>query len=239
MVVRNPTGFQNPDTTRVGSFHFNRPPIQVGRRLATPAANPYALFCIIPCMTETYESKRLRMQKALESLPANLRTRISLRNAEAAAALSPEAHLTLADALDNGLVKVARAIELLSQNPHARLNELLPRSMAKVVSADSDAPDVSAVSAADTENIPALTALIRSCYPDMPQVAAEALASAPAMQGLRAVLAAHEDLTLSSQFRTDFVVVTFSGFLRQAQESLDAIIAQNPAIQQALRRWQN
>ena len=70
-------------------------------------------------MTETYESKRLRMQKALESLPADLRNRISLRNAEAAAVLSPEAHATLANALDNGLLKVARAIELLGQDPRA------------------------------------------------------------------------------------------------------------------------
>jgi hypothetical protein len=187
-------------------------------------------------MTETYESKRLRMQKALESLPADLRNRISLRNAEAAAVLSLEAHSSLADALDNGLVKVARAIELLGQNPHACLDELLPRSMTKDI---SDAPVVSDMSAADTENITALAALIRSCYPDMPQVAAEALASAPAMQGLRTVLAAHKDLTLSPQFRTDFVIVTFSGFLRLAQENLDAVIAQNPTIQQALRRWQD
>ncbi len=194
-------------------------------------------------MTETYESKRLRMQKALESLPADLRNRISLRNAEAAAALSSEAHSTLTKALDNGLIKVARAIELLRQNPHACLDELLPRSTSRGVSAGSDAPVVSDISVSDTDNIPALTALIRSCYPDMPQVAAEALAGAPAMQGLRAVLAAHEDLTLSPQFRTDFVIVTFSGFLRQAQESLEAIIAQTPAIQPALRQssagWQD
>jgi hypothetical protein len=185
-------------------------------------------------MTETYESKRLRMQKALESLPADLRNRVSLRNAEAAAALSPEAHAALANALDNGLVKVARAIELLNHDPRACLDELLSRATSKSVSAVSDAPDVSGMSATCEDNIPALTALIRSCYPDMPQVAAEALAGAPAMQGLRAVLAAHEDLTLSPQFRTDFVIVTFSGFLRQTQESLDAVIAQTPAIQQAL-----
>jgi hypothetical protein len=208
------------------------------------SGKPPSYFLYHPRMTETYDSKRLRMQKALESLPANLHNRISLRNAEATAALSPEAHSTLADALDNGLVKVARAIELLSQNPQACLDELLHRATNRGVSAASDPPVVSGTSATDTntshtENIPTLTALIRSCYPDMPQVAAEALAGAPAMQGLRAVLAAHEDLSLSPQFRTDFVVVTFAGFLRQAQENLDAMIAQNPAIQQALRRWQD
>ena len=197
-------------------------------------------------MTESYESKRLRMQKALEGLPANLRNRISLRNAEAAAALLPEAHSTLAGALDNGLVKVARAIELLGQDPHACLDELLPCPTSRGVSAASDVSVVSGPSASDvtdTENIPALTTLIRSCYPDMPQVAAEALAGAPAMQGLRAVLAAHEDLIRSPQFRTDFVIVTFSGFLRQAQENLATLIAQTPAIQQALRQssagWQD
>ena len=187
-------------------------------------------------MTETYESKRLRMQKALESLPADLRNRVSLRNAEGAAALSPEAHSTISYALDNGLVKVARAIELLNHDPRACLDELLPRATSKGVSAAADVQVVSGMSVTYEDSIPALTTLIRSCYPDMPQVAAEALASAPAMQGLRAVLAAHEDLTLSPQFRTDFVIVTFSGFLRQAQENLTAIIAQTPAIQQALRQ---
>jgi hypothetical protein len=159
---------------------------------------------MIACMTENYQAKRERMQRALNSLPENLRSRISLRNAESVAALSPEAQSILAGAMDQGLVKVSRAIELLSQNPGADLGELLPASVGKgasvlpekqeqsasAVSAVSACPavenaqTVSGVSVSDTACIPALTALIRACYPDMPSVAAEALASAPAMEGL-------------------------------------------------------
>jgi hypothetical protein len=70
----------------------------------------------------------------------------------------------------------------------------------------------------------------------MPTVAAEALASAPAMEGLRAVLSAHESLFASPQFHSDFIVVTFFGLLRQATQHLDQVIFQSPAIQQALRQ---
>lgn len=187
-------------------------------------------------MSENYESKRLRMQKALEGLPENLRTRVSLRNAESVAALSPQAQTTLADALDKGLIKVARAIELLGQDPQANLDDLLPRLTSNhtpVILAG--VPDESTTCPTDTDNI-ALADLIRACYPDMPQVAAEALANAPAMQEVRAVLAAHRTLTESPHFHTDFVIVTFCGFLRQAQTRLDAIIAQTPSIRQALRQ---
>ena len=99
-----------------------------------------------------------------------------------------------------------------------------------------NAQAVSGVSVSDTACIPALTTLIRACYSDMPSVAAEALASAPAMEGLRAVLSAHESLFASPQFHSDFIVVTFFGLLRQARQHLDQVIFQSPAIQQALRQ---
>ena len=125
-------------------------------------------------MSENYESKRLRMQKALESLPENLRTRVSLRNAESVAALSPQAQTTLADALDKGLIKVARAIELLGQDPQSSLDELLPQPTSKAVPAISGA--VSDDSIADNAG---LADLIRACYPDMPQACPEPVEGLP------------------------------------------------------------
>jgi len=143
--------------------------------------------------------------------------------------------------MDQGLVKISKAIELLSQNPGADLGELLPASAGKGASVlpekqEQGASAVSGVSVSDTACIPALTALIRACYPDMPSVAAEALSSAPTMEGLRAVFSAHESLFASPQFHSDFIVVTFYGLLRQARQHLDQVILQSPAIQQALRQ---
>lgn len=199
-------------------------------------------------MTENYQAKRERMQRAQNNLPEGLHSRISLRNAEAVAALPLEAQSALMNALDQGLVKVGRAIELLNQNPQADLGELLPATERKGASAISANPSpehsqpVSGVSVPTSACIPALTALIRACYPDMPSVAAEALASAPATEGLRAVLQAHESLFASPQFRSDFIVVTFFAFLHQTQERLDKVIHQSTAIQDALRQsgvnWQ-
>ncbi len=42
-------------------------------------------------MSETYQSKRERWQRLLESLPVGLREHVSLRNVEAVAALAPQA----------------------------------------------------------------------------------------------------------------------------------------------------
>ncbi len=194
-------------------------------------------------MTENYPAKRVRMQKALDSLPANLRNRISLRNAKAVADLSPVAQDALAQSLDRGLKRLAQAVQLLNQNPNASLDELLPAGNKPAQFEDNGRLTASAVSAIDTAAIPALTALIQSCYPDMPRLAAEALASAPAMEGLRSVLQVHESLFVSQPFRSDFVVVTFWGFLRQTQERLNQIISQTPAYQQTLRQsgagWQD
>jgi hypothetical protein len=215
---------------------------------------PRLHFTIIPPMTENYQAKRERMQKALESLPPGLRSRISLRNAEAVAALPPLAQSALASALDGGLVKVSRAIELLSLNPQASLDELLPASARKGVSvvipvdgnqtvsgvsgvsATMPVDDGQGVSGVSVVCLPGLTALIRDCYPDMPQVAAEALAGAPAIEALRAVFMAQEALFSSRQVHSDFVIVIFFGLLQQTQERLNTLIAQSPTYQQALRQ---
>ena len=96
------------------------------------------------------------------------------------ATLSPNAQSILASAMDQGLVKVSRAIELLSQDSQADLGELLPASAGKgasvlpekqeqgasgasgvsavsVCPAVENAQTVSGVSVSSTACIPALT----------------------------------------------------------------------------------
>ena len=46
-------------------------------------------------MSETYSSKRERRQRLLESLPADLRPHVSIRNVEAVASLTPQAQARL------------------------------------------------------------------------------------------------------------------------------------------------
>lgn len=185
-------------------------------------------------MTESYQEKRERMQRALASLPEDLRGRVSLRNAEAVAALRPDAQQTLASALERGLVKISVALRMLAGDPQASLETLLPAASRRGVS-DSTRLPVSGVSGASADNT-ALAALLRTCYPDMPEVAARALAEAPALDELRAVFHAQETLFSARQVHPDFVIVAFAGLLQNMQERLDGLIEQTPAYQQALRQ---
>ncbi len=186
-------------------------------------------------MTESYQEKRERMQRALANLPEDLRGRVSLRNAEAVAALPPEAQRTLASALERGLVKISVALRMLAGDPQASLETLLPDASRKGVSGSARQP-VSGVSGASADNTPALAALLRTCYPDMPEVAARALAEAPALAELRAVYGAQEALFSSRLVHPDFVIVAFAGLIQNMQERLDGLIEQTPAYQQALHQ---
>lgn len=170
------------------------------------------------------------MQRALDSLPEDLRARISLRNAEAVAALQPQAQRTLLQALDGGLVKISAALRMLAGDPQASLDALLPDASRKGVSGSARQP-VSGVTGVSADIMPSLTTLLRTCYPDMPEVAARALAEAPALSGLRAVHAAQEALFSSRQVHPDFVIVAFIGLLQNMQQRLDALITQTPAYQ--------
>ena len=70
-------------------------------------------------MSETYQSKRERWQRLLETLPVGLREQVSLRNVEAVAALPPQAQERLAEAIQAGLKRLPRAVEQLRVNPDA------------------------------------------------------------------------------------------------------------------------
>jgi hypothetical protein len=74
-------------------------------------------------MSETYQSKRERWQRLMESLPAGLRVHISLRNVEAVAGLAPQARL--AEANQAGLKRLPRAVEQLRVNPGTSIPDLL------------------------------------------------------------------------------------------------------------------
>jgi hypothetical protein len=76
-------------------------------------------------MSETYRSKRERWQRTLESLPAGLRERVSLRNVEAVAALTPQAQERLAEAIQADLKRIPRAVEQLQINPDTSVPDLL------------------------------------------------------------------------------------------------------------------
>ena len=182
---------------------------------------------IIPLMTENYASKRERWQRLLDALPENLRGHISLRNVEAVSALSLEAQGTLAQAIQAGLKRLPRAIELLGQNPDLTVSELLEKA-----SAGQEPVEKAVVLNADTQR--RLADLIQFCYPDMNRISANALCESEALSGVLQVVSALEVLFTSQHLHSDFVLVIFHACLKQALERLEGKLAENPTFQQAI-----
>lgn len=179
-------------------------------------------------MSETYQSKRERRQRMLDALPVGLREHISLRNVEAVAALSTQAQLRLVEAIQTGLTRVPRAIEQLRADPQTSVSDLLnpPSQVDMVIPIQSD-PSSIAKDVADQ---------IQACFPDMPRVSAEALAEAEVMQIVRTVAETHRQIFQSGHIKTDFVMLTLYGLIRQTLEQLEEIIEETPALRQAFEK---
>jgi len=178
-------------------------------------------------MSETYQSKRERRQRLLETLPAALRAHISIRNVEAVAALTPQAQERLTEAVQAGLKRLPRAVEKLQINPDTSVADLLsPPAQPNPETAlqGSDSPQHIQHELAD---------LIQVCFPDMPRVSAEALANSDVMDVARTAAQAHHLLLASNHLRTDFVVMVVYGLMRQTLEHLEEMIEDTPALRQA------
>lgn len=181
-------------------------------------------------MAETYQSKRERWQRLLESLPASLRSHVSIRNIEAVVALTPGAQERLSEAIQAGLKRLPHAVEQLRVNPNTSVADLLnpPAQLgpepALII---RDFPQYIRNEVAD---------LIQQCFPDMPRVSADALANSDVMNVARYTAQAHHQLFKSNHLRTDFVVMVLYGLMRQSLESLEEVIEGTPALQQAFNK---
>ncbi|MDP1624424.1 MAG: hypothetical protein Q8L64_01515, partial [bacterium] len=169
-------------------------------------------------MSETYQSKRERWQRLLETLPVGLREQVSLRNVEAVTALPPLAQERLAEAIQAGLKRLPRAVEQLRVNPNTSVADLLNPP----VQPEPESPSPAADFPQHIQN--ELADLIQLCFPDMPRMSADALANADVMDIARTVAQAHHQLFKSNHLRTDFVVMVLYGLMCQSLESLEEVI---------------
>ena len=178
-------------------------------------------------MSETYQSKRERWQRLLETLPNGLREYVSLRNVEAVATLTPPAQQRLAEAIQSGLKRLPRAVEQLRTNPDTSVADLLNPPVQPDTESAQPSPDFPQHIEEELAN------LIQSCFPDMPRISAEALASADVMDVPRSVAQAHGLVFKSHHTRTDFVMMVLYGLMRQTLEHLEEVIEDTPALRQA------
>ena len=179
-------------------------------------------------MSESYQSKQERRQRLLESLPEGLRPHVSVRNIEAVAALSPLAQTRLLEAVQAGLKRLPRAIEQLRADPETSVADLLDPP----AQSETELPVQSDSSSTGQE----VADLIQECFPDMPRVSAEALADADVMQVVRSVAETHQQVFKSNHVKTDFVMLTLYGLMRQTLERLEEMIEETPALRQAFEK---
>lgn len=179
-------------------------------------------------MSETYQSKRERRQRMLEALPIDLREHVSLRNVEAVADLSIPAQTRLLEAIQTGLTRLPRAIELLRVDPQTSVADLLnPPVQPETIPLAP--PDASSIEKEVADRI-------QACFPDMPRVSAEALANAEVMQVVRSVAETYQQVFKSNHIKTDFVMLTLYGLVHQTLERLEEIIEETPALRQAFEK---
>jgi hypothetical protein len=176
-------------------------------------------------MSESYQSKRERRQRLLQALPTGLRERVSLRNVESVAALPQQVQTRLLEAVQAGLKSLPRAIEQLRADPDTPLAALLDPPSQPV-----PAPPEAATCQREVAD------LIQKCFPDMPRVSAVALAEADVMQVVRSVAETHQQVFKSGHIKTDFVMLTLYGLMRQTLERLEEMIEETPALRQAFEQ---
>jgi len=174
-------------------------------------------------MSETYSAKRERWQRLLESLPEGLRAHVSLRNVESVAALAPLAQARLTEAFQAGLKRLPGAVEQLRLDPNTSVAELLD-------------PSVQPVRQETTDVNPELADLLQVCFPDLPRISAEALASSDLMGIVRQTAYIHNAIFQSEHLHTDFVLMVLYGLMRQTLERLEGEIDSVPALRQAFER---
>ncbi len=166
----------------------------------------------------------------LEGLPAGLREHVSLRNVEAVAALSAGGQERLLEAIQAGLKRLPRAVELLRINPNMSVADLLNKPVQHEPEPVLPSPDYPHYIEEELAN------LIQLCFPDMPRISAEALANADVMDVARSVAQAHDRLFKPNHVRTDFVIMVVYGLMRQTLERLEEVLEDTPALRQTFNQ---
>jgi transcription-repair coupling factor (superfamily II helicase) len=175
-----------------------------------------------------------------DELPPDLRGRIALRHVEAVSQFSPQTQRTLAEVLATG-IRAPAAIVFLKEHPEALLAEVVAncrtrKRRGKRVKIMEDGRPQSG-SESDCESaVTELTDLLTYCYPDMPQITAQAMATSELLAGVLAVIRAQQACLATPQAESDFVLVVLCGLACKNLARLDQLVSQKPAYMQALQQ---
>ena len=185
-------------------------------------------------MPISYDQRRQRRQQLAAGLHPELRERIALRHVEIVSKFSNESQGKLAEAIAAG-VRIPAAIQFLKENPAATADEIL--SQCQLNSSrrhqTSQQADREIVAHSDLMR---LADLLRTCFPDMPRVTAEAMAGSALLSEVLGLIHAQQTCLQSRHAQSDFVVVVLCGLALKNIEQLNYIIARHTIYQQALQQ---
>jgi len=86
-----------------------------------------------------------------------------------------------------------------------------------------------------TDALSTLTDLLQTCFPDMGQAPAEALAKAPNMAPIRGLLSASQACLDNPASRSDIHIIVLAGLLHKLNRQLNDLINTNLSYQRALQ----
>jgi len=197
-------------------------------------------------MSESWDSRKKRLVKVREGFPDSLRE-IPYRYVEDVAGLSPDALRALDRAFRIETVNVPRALQYIRENLVLSVEDLCefarpekPGPKRGGTETPEDAPSSQQKDmpsfVPDTRDTQALAGLLMTCYPSMPKVSADAMATADVMREALNVVAATREAIESDHAQSDFVILSLFQLFAQAKKQVLEIIRGNPAFQKALEQ---
>lgn len=189
-------------------------------------------------MPISYAERKKRRQAMLQQLTPDLHQRLALRHVEAVARLPQEAQQTLAGALSAGLRGISDAIALLQGQSQATVQDVLnagvdgrPAKPEPIVITD-DLPVVPPDP--DPDALVELTNLLQDCFPGMPAMTAEALATDELLSGVLALEQARQNCFCSASIQSELVFVALCGLALRFMGELNRLLATSSHYRGAL-----
>ena len=185
-------------------------------------------------MPVPYTQRRQRRQQLAEELHPSLRGRIALRHIETVSKFSPESQCRLAEAIDAG-VRIPAAVQFLRENPSTTVDEIIARCQ-KTPGRRKQSSKQANQEIPDRSDLILLADLLLTCFPDMPQATAEAMARSELLSDVLGIVHSQQACFRSRHAQSDFVIVVLCGLALRNIEQLTKIIPKRTIYRQALQQ---
>ncbi len=189
-------------------------------------------------MAESWESRKKKLEQIRAGFPEGLRG-IPIRYVEDVAGLSEAGLQALDMAFRKEPVHIPRALEYLRNNLFISLEELQKRAKPpklgrKPLAEAGSSFEGTSISSSTKKDQERLAQLLLACYPTMPAVTAESMASSDVMSEALAVVTTTREAIESDHAQSDFVILSLLQLFIESKKQIAEIIRNAPAFQKAI-----